>query len=262
MRITLAKWLACFILTAPGVASALEFQCEIPNDTRYLKVEIPGENYLCEVSVTYEQSGVREVKWYARNDTLFCSAQAYNLRDKYTDRWNYTCTTWPDRDGIDQLSPTQRLILDQRLKVLIAEGERATPAYKITGIRATASTPLDKQPGKLALQFFTDNGDFTEIIDDQSESWTISTTIEAMASQIEEQLVIDSALVHTVSEDGSLEIHTRLEGTNSADCYGTQTLTPVGSEGALKPRTPHRYICEDLSARNDAVMAESETITQ
>lgn len=262
MRLTLVKWLAFFILTAPGVSLALEFQCEIPNDTRYLRVEIPGEEHLCEVSVTYKESGVREVKWYARNDTLFCSAQAYNLRDKYEDAWNYTCTTWPDRDGIDKLSPSQRLILDQRLKALIARGEQATPAYRITGIRATASTLLDNQPGKLALQFFTDKGDFTEIIDDQSESWKVSTTINAMASQIEDEQAIESALVHAVSEDGTLEIHTRLEGENNANCYGTQTLTPVDGTGVLQARTPHRFVCDDRSAMNKATSAESETITQ
>ena len=245
MRITIASLLACFILTATSVTSALEFQCEIPNDTRYLRVDIPGEEYLCEVSVTYKESGVRDVKWYARNDTLFCSAQAYNLREKYEDDWNYTCTTWPDRDGIDKLSPSQRLILDQRLKALIAQGEQATPAYRITGIRATASTLLDNQPGKLALQFFTDHGDFTEIIDDQSESWKISTTIETMASQMEDGQIIESALVHAIAEDGTLEIHTRLEGANSSDCYGTQILTPVGNNGELQARTPHRFICQE-----------------
>ena len=262
MRTILASCMACFILISPSVASALEFQCEIPNDTRYLRVEIPGEEYLCEVSVTYKESGVREVKWYARNDTLFCSAQAYNLRDRYEDTWNYTCTTWPDRDGIDKLSPSQRLILDQRLKSLIAQGDQATPAYTITGIRATASTPLDNQPGKLALQFFTSNSDFTEIIDDQSESWKISTTIESMASKIDEKQTIESALVHAIAEDGTLEIHTRLEGANSTECYGTQMLIPVGSNGELKARTPHRFVCQDRSAMNEAAATDSQTTNQ
>lgn len=264
MRTILALWLLFLSLFTSGVSSALEFQCEIPNDTRYLRVEIPGREYLCEVSVTYEESGIREVKWYARHDTLFCSAQAYNLRDKYTDMWGYTCTTWPDRDGVDKLSPSQRAILDQRLKTLIAQGKQATPAYTITGVRATASALLDKTPGKMALQFFTDYGDFTEIIDDESDSWTIVTTIESMASQIDDDIVVDSALVHSVTDDGSLEVHTRLVGTNNANCYGTQTLTPAGDNGALTARTPHRYICNEETTATDAVQIEneSETVTQ
>jgi hypothetical protein len=104
--------------------------------------------------VTYEKSGERVVKWYASNDTLFCSARGYELRGKYENQWGYTCATLPNRDGIDLLSPTQRLILDQRLKALQEQGAGSVPELTITGVRAVASTPLDKTPSKIALQYW------------------------------------------------------------------------------------------------------------
>lgn len=242
---TLASiWFFCGIAYFSTPVMALEFECEIPNDTRYLKVEIPGEEHLCEVSVTYAQSGVREVKWYAQNDTLFCSARAYELRKKYEQAWNYTCTTWPDRDGIDKLSQSQRQILDQRLKSLMSVGQESTPAYRITGVKAVASTPLDNESGKLALQFFTDLGDFTEIVDDDSSAWTVLTTIDDMAAQVLSDVPVSSALVHSINDAGTLEVHTRLTDADSSECFGTQILTPVGSSGVVKARTPHRFICQ------------------
>lgn len=256
-------WLA---LAIHSNALALEFECKVPNDTRYLRVDIPGQEHLCEVSVTYLQSGAREVKWHASNDTLFCSARAYELRDKYEELWDYTCTTWPDRDGIDNLSPSQRLILDQRLKALINEGLQATPSFTITAIKAVASNPLDNEPGKVAFQFFTEDSDFTEIIDDQSDVWRVDTTINNMTAQIISDLPVSTAVIHSISAEGTLEVLTQLVDLQNADCFGAQILTPVGSNGIVRARTPHRFVCNtgDSSAQplSEATTLESETTTQ
>lgn len=228
-------------------AYALEFQCEVPGDTRYIRVDMPGEEHLCEVSVTYKETGVREVKWHASNDSLFCSARAYEMADKYENIWNYTCSSWPDRDGIDLLSPTQRLILDQRLRVLMDEGEQAEPPFIIQSIKATASTPLDKQPGKLALQFFTNNGDFTEIIDDQTYAWTVETTIVDLASQVEGDVSPEFALINAIDESSTLEVYTQLIE-NDIDCYGSQLLSAIGETGDTEARSPHLYVCDSAAA--------------
>ncbi len=233
------------LAVAPS-ASALEFQCEVPGDTRYIRVDIPGEEYLCEVSVTYKETGVREVKWHASNDSLFCSARAYEMADKYESAWNYECSTWPDRDGIDLLSATQRTILDQRIKSLSAQGRDSQPPFTIKSIKATASTPLDKQPGKLALQFFTDNGDFTEIIDDQTYTWTVQTTIIDLASQINGGESPEYALINAIDDSSTLEVYTQLSEDNAA-CYGSQLLSVVGSSGATEARSPHQYVCDNLA---------------
>lgn len=250
--------LSCFSATT----NALEFQCDAPGDTRFIRVEIPAvePDRLCEVSVTYQQTGVRDVKWFARNDTLFCSARAYELRDKYVDKWNFNCAAAKDRDGIDLLSEAQRRILDQRLKNLIALGKQSTPTFSITGVKAVASNPLNNEPAKIALQFFTEIGDFTEIIDDRTSEWNITTIIENMATQIESDQPVTSALVHSISNEGTMEIHTNVAADSpSTDCFGSQTLTPVGSNGLVMARTPHRYICEQSSA---ATTLTPETQTQ
>ena len=234
-------------------ATALEFECELPDDIRYIRVDMPGDEHLCEVSVTYENTGVRDVKWYANNDSLFCSAKAYELREKYESLWDYTCTTWPDRDGIDKLSQAQRSILDQRLKALIAQGPGSDPPFSITAIRAVASTPLDKETGKLALQFFTKDSDFTEIIDDQVESWDVATTINRMSDQIESEPPVSSALIHAISDEGNLEVYTQLSNGSVDDCFGSQVLTTAGNNGLVKPRTPHLFVCQDYDQRRNAM---------
>ncbi len=267
--ITLAgAWLVWGAALSPSAVQALEFQCEIPDDTRYLKVEIPGEEHLCEVSVTYAQTGVREVKWYAQNDTMFCSARAYELRNKYQDAWNYTCTTWPDRDGIDKLSQSQRRVLDQRLKTVIAQGQTSTPAYSVSSVKAVASTPLDNQAGKLAFQYFTDQGDFTEIVENDNNDWTVLTTIDDLVTHVVSDVPISSALVHAIDEMGTLEVHTRLTDADNARCFGSQVLTPMGSSGVVRSRTPHRFICQSSNltfqdkASTEATTGNDETVTQ
>ena len=264
LELLLAKSLLLLTLVLSSNAVALEFQCEIPNDIRHIRVDMPGEEYLCEVSVTYKESGVREVKWYAQNDSMFCSAKAYDLRDKYEELWDYTCTDWPDRDGIDKLSPAQRLILDQRLKVHIAKGLESTPQYSIKAIRAVASTPLDNQPGKLALQFFTDDGDFTEIINDQNDNWNVDTTIDQMTSQINSGLPLNSALVHAISDEGSIEVRTQLTNETESECFGHQIISVMGDGDLVEPRTPHRFVCQgydpEQNAMNEAAPALSESL--
>jgi len=244
VRHTTSACLVWAALTLSPTVAALEFQCEVPDDTRFLRVDIPGVEHLCEVSVTYQESGAREVMWYARNDSMFCSVRAYELRDKYQDLWNYDCTTWPDRDGINMLSPSQRLILDRRLKSLLQLGSQSSPKFTIKAVKAVASTQLDKEPGKIAFQFFTENTNFTEIIDDQSTEWRLTTTIHNMATQVVSDLPVSVAVVHSINDKGDLEVHTQLVDQQQADCAGKQVLTPVGSNGIVKARTPHRFVCK------------------
>ena len=253
-----ARWLAPSLVAIAACFSAsihaVEFVCEVPNDTRYIRVDIPAvdtpesKGRLCEVSVTYQQSGVRDVKWHARNDTFFCSARAYELRDKYVNLWDYDCVTSPDRDGIDLLSESQRLILDRRLKALITLGEQSTPTFTIKSIKAVASNPLDGEPAKIAFQFFTDTGDFTEVIDDRSDDWNIITIIEDLRLQIDSDATVTSALVHAISDEGAVEVRTNVSGNiENTECFGSQTLIPIGSNGAVRASSPHSYVCEPVA---------------
>lgn len=223
-------------------ASALEFQCETPGDVRYLRVDIPGEENLCEVSVKYTNTGERRVMWYAANDSLFCSAKAYELRDKYQNLWDFDCRRWPDRDGIDRLSPTHRGILDKQLKSLIAQGKAAAEPFQVTAVKATASTPLDGQPGMLAIQYFRSNGDLTQVISDTGDTWQVFATIDDMATHITGDAPVSTALISSVTDTGALELSTAISNNSTNSCFGKQVLM-VEPGNQLRARTPHQVVC-------------------
>lgn len=243
------------LMLLPSQSYALEFQCELNGDVRQLTVLIPGEQHLCEVSVDYENTGQRKVMWHADNDSLFCSAKAYALIGRYENEWGFSCAKWPDRDGIDELSPTQRSILDLQLKKRVSAGERADEPVKVLAIKATASTPLDHEPGTLAIQYFlSDGSDQTEVINDNDTSWNVFATIDNMASQITGTKAVDTALISTITDGGALEIVTTMAVDDGGlYCYGKQVLMP-DANSQLNPRTPHRIVCEasaSLSPQSD-----------
>ncbi len=231
-------------------AYALEFECQAPGDTRYLRVDIPGEERLCEVSVKYQLTGERRVMWYAENDTLFCSAKAYELREKYENLWNFKCSNWPDTDGIDKLSPSHRAILDVQLKSLITQGRQSAEPFEVSAVKATASTPLDQQPGTLALQFFLTTGDVTQIIVSDGLSWEVFATIDNLAEKITGDANVTTALIENISDSGALEISTTVADGATNACYGNQVLM-VQPDSNVSVRTVHRYICDSANARDN-----------
>lgn len=232
------------LLGSGSQALALEFQCQVPGDTRYLRVDIPGDGRLCEVSVNYRNTGERRVMWYADKDTLFCSAKIYELKAKYEQQWSFTCEQWPDLDGIDQLSPSNRKILDTQLKSLIEKGKNSYPLFSVIRVKAVASNLLDEQAGTLALQFFLSSGDTTQVIVNNGESWNVFSTIENLASHIASDLPVDVALISAISDSGTLEVETTIASDNlSQHCYGQQAFG-TSSDNALMPKSQHRYICD------------------
>jgi len=234
------------LLIAPS--HALEFQCEIEGETRYLRLEIPGQQRLCEVSVNYKNTGERRVMWYADKDSLFCSAKIYALRDKYENQWKFNCEQWPDLDGIDQLSPSNRKILDTQLKELIEDGRNSSPQYRVEAVKAVASNLFDKQPGTLALQFFLSTGDVTQIITDDGNDWNVVTTVKDLAAQINSDTPVTAAYVQSITDSGALEISTTIASEDTQHCFGNQVLVP-GAENTLEARTSHEYICNAALAQ-------------
>lgn len=236
-------WLA-LSACVPLTADALEFQCELNGDVRYLRVDIPGNDHLCEVNVKYEYSGEQKLMWYADNDSLFCSAKAYELSEKYENTWGFSCAKWPDHDGIDLLSPTQRTILDIQLKQLMNEGQASEEPFSVKAVKAAASTPLDHDSGTMALQYFLSDGtDRTQLIADDQGRWEVFATIDELAAQITGTATVDSALISSVTDGGALEVLTTV-ATSSAgqECHGKQVLMAAGVN-TLTPRTAHRFIC-------------------
>lgn len=123
-----------FSLASSLQALATEYECKSGADVRYVRVDYPGLEHLCEVSVTHDGKE-REVKWYADVDSTFCSTKIEELIGKYQNQWGYSCAEWPDHDGIDQLSPRQRKYLDKIVKNNLRT-EYKKQSYTLLGTRA------------------------------------------------------------------------------------------------------------------------------
>ncbi len=251
--------LACLLVTISGVvtgaAYAQEFECSVPGDKRYIRLELPGQVHLCEVTVTKSSDGSRRVTWYANHETMFCSAKIYELRGKYENQWGFSCTEWLDTGGIDKLSERHRAILDADLKARIQAGKQASPPYRISGVKAVASNPLNLAEGTLALQYFMlDEGesvarDTTHVIFDDGSEWTSIAELDALSEYIdpssEQDAAVTSALVYDITEAGVLSVNTILEPTANPEsvCQGNQSL--LVSETDVSAHSPHRVLCKN-----------------
>lgn len=243
---------AMLFMAMMGTANALEFQCELPGDTRYLKVVIPAEERLCEVTVQYENTDETKVLWHAQNDSNFCYEKAHELRKKYENTWNYTCSTWPDRDGVDKLSASQRILLDGQLKALIERGKQNSAPFEVTGVKAVASTSQNNAAGLLALQFFIDSGtDYTEIIMHDGDTWKLMATLQSLTAQIDSDSPLSSAFVHAISDTGALEIQTMVAEDPQQACLGSQVLS-ITADGNISAKTPHLHVCHQATAQSSS----------
>ncbi len=267
MNRSLSTLIILALLSLSPQIFAVQFECVLGQDQRFIKIDLPGELHLCEVSVT-GRDNKRSVKWYANQDTSFCSEKIQELKNKYERQWGFSCQSWPDTDGIDKLSSRHRVILDTELKRLITKGQNALPAFKVKSVKA-ASRRADAFSTTLALQFFTTEletgkqSDQISIIVDSNNSWQTLTTIDSIAEFItpDENYVVDAALINAITDVGALEILTVLapksgsyvkanedseQALPSAKtyCYGRQILLPQGTD-VLVPRTPHRFVCDE-----------------
>jgi len=258
--------LALVITTAlavalPSPAQALEFECVSKRDTRFIRLELPGISNLCEVTVTHANND-RDVKWYANQDTMFCTEKTTELKNKYQDQWGYQCKTWPDHDGVSQLNRRQRIILDAELKFLIEAGKVDLTPFVVEGIKVAASQSSEYAQTTMAVQFFLHEPgtgatrDVTHVIRDDGVSWNTTSKIDSLANYIDanDEYKINSALLSSVTDNGAMEVITvidLLESSNTqSGCYGNQTLAP--QDGELVPRSPHRYICADADNNGGA----------
>lgn len=259
-----------------GAATATEFECEQPGDKRFLRVDLPGERHLCEVSVTAGLGSERRVLWYADNSTAFCFERLDDLVGRYVEEFGFECRAWPDREGVGGLSARQRTIVELELKEAIARGddvadgttaartataaaddpsveseiaeeEGLPPRLAIEAIRAVASRTEEDEPAMLALQLFrSDGSDLVRVIADEGGRRRLVAGVERLVdwvSPIEGVRVLD-AVVESVADDGTVEVVTRLApaGGEGTLCSGRQALQASADEG-LVARTPHRHVC-------------------
>lgn len=231
---------------------ALEFECESGADKRFIRMELPGIDHLCEVTVT-NALNERKVMWYANQDSMFCTDKTNDLSNKYQNEWGFQCSQWPDHDGIDALSKRQRTIVDSEVKTVIADGKKLSTQYVVEGLKAVSN-----ENNLLVLQFFLHEPqtsitrDITHIINDLGSSYNLASRLGSLAEYVDanEGYVVNSALISSVTDNGAMEIITVLDSEdapkNSTDsgCYGNQTLTQQ-DDGVMVPRSPHRFVCPD-----------------
>ncbi len=245
--------LLALLLSASSVfnsAHSLEFECTVDDEQRFISMEMPGEDHLCEVSVTLED-GERDVKWYANSESAFCTEKTAELKDKYEKLWGFTCAQWPDTDGIDALSKRHRVILDAELKKQISLGKNSQPNFAVKAVKVSASTDSTDELSLLAIQFFhlKDGApveDVTHIIHDDGISWFTHSRIKTLASYVPDgvEYKVNSALVSTIDSDGTIEIATMISDHNDQqNCYGAQTFLS-NVDGSLTPLAPHRFVCQ------------------
>ncbi len=234
-----------------NLAYALEYECTTDDEQRYIRLEMPGEEHLCEVSVTLKD-GKRDVKWYANSESAFCTEKTAELKGKYEALWGFTCAKWPDTDGIEALSKRHRVILDAELKKQIALGKKSKPGFVVKAVKASASTVSSNKLSLLALQFFKSTGaapveDMTHIIHDNGVSWFTHSRVNTLAAFIpaDTEYKVNSALISTIENDGTIELSTMLsDNKTQQNCYGAQTFLS-NVDGSLIARSPHRFVCQD-----------------
>ncbi len=261
-----------FMTGAPAIAE--DFECQSNADWRYIRLEIPGREHLCEVTVTKKDNN-REVKWYANQNTIFCSEKLIELKNKHTNEWGYNCVSQPDQTGIDSLTRRQRAVLDAELKQLIELGKTASEPFVIGGLNAVANPPADEKSSMMVFQYFVadiltgNQKDITQVIEDNGLSWRTVFRIDNLANfvDVQEGYRVNGALVSAISDVGTLDIITDIDTSNSskqqvlingdvtnqdAQCFGSLKLEPQ-TDGGLKPSTPHKLTCQATSTTaNDA----------
>jgi len=270
-----------FVAAAPALAT--EYECRSNQETRLIRVDYPGFDHLCEVSVTKEDQS-REVKWYADSDSSFCSVKIIDLVEKHQDLWGFSCEEWPDYDGIDELSVRQRKFLDDLVK-----SSRTTNSdnaqYTLLGTRALvspiANDDAEKSADLLAVQLFmgrvpsgNTNPDQTTgddaaspelaaafvapamanrilLIEDNGQSYNTLATQDNLNELIEVDRAgysLDSAMIDQIYPNGEVEVTTLVSapGDDSSalpSCYGSLRFTSA-DEGLLAI-SEHEFVCSN-----------------
>lgn len=268
------------ILSAAAVATvhASEFQCKSGQDHRFIRIDYPGRDHLCEVSVT-KRDNTRDVKWWADFDSTFCSDKIVELVGKYQNLWGYSCEEWPSVDGIEKLSLRHRKLLDDVVKQTLQQATNDSPPYAILGTRALAGEMLAESTAQtlnlLAIQFFmTRVGAQTErdldgegsgdnpatdllspvnrmlIIEDDGESHRTLTSLPELKDHIQvdkEGYSLDSVVIDTMYSSGEFDVSTLVSAPGdhpeaAPSCYGQQRFK--ATDDGVQSVDKHRFVCD------------------
>jgi len=280
------RFFSIAVMTIASLAAvpvlATEYECRSDQETRHIRVDYPGFDHLCEVSIN-KAGGSRDVKWYADAASTFCSDKIIDLVEKHEDLWGFSCEQWPDYDGIDELSPRQRKFLDELVKSNRTT-ERDDARYTLLGTRALVG-PLqnddtEKSADLLAVQLFMGRvpsgpaqGDTTVeeaaspalaaalaappmsnrilLIRDDGESYDTLASQDNLNELIEINKAgysLDSAMIDQVHPNGEVDVTTLVsapedESASLPSCYGRQRFKTA--DDGLLAIGEHQLVCSN-----------------
>ena len=235
-------------ISAP--ASSADFTCAIPGDERHLRLDIPGEEHLCEVSVT-PKNGQRKVLWYANSNTVFCSEKTTELVTKYQQQWGFQCSSWPVEDDFTLLDLAQRRRLDLSLR-----DRRSRSDNDLTGLRVIMGPAHLDGSALIAVQWLADDGrdDALNLFIDSGSrndvaNWETAASVQPLVSAIDTSgAIVRRALIDRIDASGAVVLSTVIESAEQPEdapsCRGEQRFT-INPDGTLNALTPHRYSCID-----------------
>jgi len=247
--------LICFLLS-PQVFGG-EYSCTLGADTRVVRLDYPGVDHLCEVSVS-ANDGVREIKWYADNNSAFCSRKFTELVGKYKDLWGYNCTSLTTPLDLAALPDRYRKVIDGIVLDVTQEGKDASIPFTISATRVHATELEESRLSALVVQLFmqatdatiTAPVDRTYFIEDDGEQFYTRSVWSGLRNQItlqDNNYRIDSAIIKNINAKGEITVDTTLysslDAADTAPCTGSQKLV-ASKDGALAPAGEHKFQCE------------------
>lgn len=257
------------LLALPGWTHATAYECSLGSEQRRISLDYPGQNHLCEVSVTRNPSAPdanREVKWYADNSSGFCSVKFDELVDKYQTMWAFNCqdisgNTASNRlgsSGLELLSDRHRVLLDSIVKRTIEEGRNGENPFEIDAIQALTA-PLDNQTSSaIVVQMFMKNADQQNlsgsdrtyyVIDDGSRYKTsaVAVSLGSKITPLEAGYRVASASIASLLPSGLVEVRTKVfapdDDGDVPSCEGSQQFSALNG-GRFNPALPHEYVCK------------------
>ncbi len=245
IRLTLIALSLCtLIISLPAFST--EFECRAGQQVRQIRLDYPGYEHLCEVSVT-KRNQQREVRWYANSVSTFCSEKISELVAKHQNEWGFSCEQLPDHNGIEKLTVRQRQILDtlvrqnryveSRNNDLVLLGTRTLVEPSTTTVTSTSNSllavqlfmsktlPQTTQPNTDPIQqenvveLAAANGPFSAdnfanrlvLLEDNGESYDTVATLEDLNQliQIDENgYSLDSVLIDKLHPNGNFDVST------------------------------------------------------
>lgn len=233
------------------------FRCVNGSIERLVVLDYPGQKHLCEVAVT-DQDGLREVKWFADNDSGFCSEKIDELVGKYQGQWGYTCEVATHTTDLSTLPLRYRKIVDNIVRDASTEGETATIPFTVTATRVRTTKLEASSINALLIQLFmtavdesiTTPVDRTYFIEDDGAQFRTKSVWSGLRHKIaldDDTYRIDSAVINEINSKGEIEIETVLNLINSdnkpvQNCKGSQLLLTT-ENGDLTAVGQHIYSC-------------------